>query len=166
MVQSVHKGKWQSLSVLKRGLWLILIETCLQLRCLSRRLLATIANMSSQLENGLRCINHYRSQRSWGKVMFLHVCVILFTGGVPATGGGGGGWCLVPGGLVRGGGGLRRAVRILLECILVDEVSINKITFEIGVNADDWTTELAIFARNASCNHLHVRTHLDQKDHN
>ena len=26
---------------------------------------------------------HYRPQRSWGKVMFLQVCVILFTGGVP-----------------------------------------------------------------------------------
>ena len=25
----------------------------------------------------------YRPQRSWGKVMFLQVCVILFTGGVP-----------------------------------------------------------------------------------
>ena len=24
---------------------------------------------------------YYRPQRSWGKVMFLHVCVILFTGG-------------------------------------------------------------------------------------
>ena len=24
---------------------------------------------------------NYRPQRSWGKVMFLHVCVILFTGG-------------------------------------------------------------------------------------
>ena len=24
---------------------------------------------------------HYRPQRSWGKVMFLQVCVILFTGG-------------------------------------------------------------------------------------
>ena len=27
--------------------------------------------------------NCYRPQRSWGKVMFLQVCVILFTGGVP-----------------------------------------------------------------------------------
>ena len=26
-------------------------------------------------------INFYRPQRSWGKVMFLQVCVILFTGG-------------------------------------------------------------------------------------
>ena len=57
-------------------------------------------------------INFYRPQRSWGKVMFLHVCVILFTGechpsmhcrwypsmpysrGVPGPRGGG----LVPGG--------------------------------------------------------------------
>ena len=33
------------------------------------------------------CVNSgkcfYRPQRSWGKVMFLQVCVILFTGGVP-----------------------------------------------------------------------------------
>ena len=28
-------------------------------------------------------IHFYRPQRSWGKVMFLQVCVILFTGGVP-----------------------------------------------------------------------------------
>ena len=27
---------------------------------------------------------HYRSQRSWDKVMFLHVSVILFTGGYPS----------------------------------------------------------------------------------
>ena len=29
----------------------------------------------------------YRPQRSWGKAMFLHVSVILFTGGVPGPGG-------------------------------------------------------------------------------
>ena len=33
------------------------------------------------------CVNSgkcfYRPQQSWGKVMFLQVCVILFTGGVP-----------------------------------------------------------------------------------
>ena len=89
---------------------------------------------------------HYRSQRSWGKVMFLHVCVILFTVGV----GGGGAipaciagvipTCLaagLQGGSAHGGsaprgvcpqgvpGGdppgrlLLRTVRILLECILV-----------------------------------------------
>ena len=69
----------------------------------------------------------------WGKVIFLHPFVILFTGGVPGLGeclvpGG----CLIPGGgLVQGGSGpggvpgdppgrlLMRAVRILLECILV-----------------------------------------------
>ena len=84
----------------------------------------------------------------WGNVIFLHLSVILFTGG-----------CLVPGGLLPGGGGtwsgvgvpglgwgawsrvvcsqggvpglgvawgdppgwlLLRAVRILLECILID----------------------------------------------
>ena len=30
----------------------------------------------------------YRPQRSWGKVMFLHVCVILFTGGPCVVAGG------------------------------------------------------------------------------
>ena len=30
---------------------------------------------------GGRLDHFYRPQRSWGKVMFLHVCVILFTGG-------------------------------------------------------------------------------------
>ena len=29
--------------------------------------------------------NFYRPQRSWGKVMFLHVSVILLTGGVSAS---------------------------------------------------------------------------------
>ena len=40
----------------------------------------------------LKCINNfmwqiynYRPQRSWAKVMFLQVCVILFTGGVSAS---------------------------------------------------------------------------------
>ena len=90
----------------------------------------------------------------WGKVIFLHLSVILFTvgclvpggGGVPGPGGSAPGGCLVPGGglllggawswvgLLRGcvpspggvvpGGDtpprlLLRAVRILLECILV-----------------------------------------------
>ena len=27
--------------------------------------------------------SYYRPQRSWGKVLFLQVCVILFTGGTP-----------------------------------------------------------------------------------
>ena len=65
----------------------------------------------------------YRPQRSWGKVMFLHVSVILFTGGG------------LPQGILGypppeqtpplreqcmlGDTGNKRAVRILLECILV-----------------------------------------------
>ena len=70
--------------------------------------------------------------------MFLHVSVILFTGGVSVSVLGGGGLC--PGGSLSGGGGgsvqgegsvwrvsvmetppygNERAVRILLECILV-----------------------------------------------
>ena len=58
----------------------------------------------------------------WGKVICLHLSVILSTGGVPGPGG-----CLVLGGCLVPGGAwwrspgrvLLRAVRILLECILV-----------------------------------------------
>ena len=70
----------------------------------------------------------YRSQRSWDKVMFLHVFVILFTeGGLPH--------CMLeypppqtrtppgsrhpPGQCMLGDTGNSRAVRILLECNLV-----------------------------------------------
>ena len=88
--------------------------------------------------------------------MFLQVSVILFTGGVPGRGGSapregllqgeGGAWsggCLVRGSAAEGGclvggvpGGdppgrlLLRAVRILLECILV----VN--AFDCGINFD------------------------------
>ena len=63
----------------------------------------------------------------WGKVIFLHLSVILFTrGGVPGPRGLLRGGCLLlgGGGSAPGGGGawwrpLLRAVRILLECILV-----------------------------------------------
>ena len=76
----------------------------------------------------------YHPQRSWGKVIFLHVSVILFTGGGCLHPGGlfpGEGLCPLGGSLSRGvclGGvsvmgtpsyGNERAVRILLECILV-----------------------------------------------
>ena len=63
---------------------------------------------------------YYRPQRSWGKVIFSQVSVILSTGA--------GGGCLVPGsggvcagGVPRGPPGrlLLRVVSILLECILV-----------------------------------------------
>ena len=74
--------------------------------------------------------NYYRPQRSWGKVMFLQASVILLTGEVCS----GGGDCLVPVGSAPGGGGgclvetspgrpLLRAVRILLECILVQNIT-------------------------------------------
>ena len=43
---------------------------CIQLKCL-------LVVLCAQL--------HYRPQRSWGKVMFLEACVILFTGGVSAS---------------------------------------------------------------------------------
>ena len=62
----------------------------------------------------------------WGKVIFLHLSVILFTGGgVPGPRGLLRGGCLLlgGGGSAPGGGAwwrpLLRAVRILLECILV-----------------------------------------------
>ena len=91
----------------------------------------------------------YRPQRSWGKVMFLHVCVILFTGGwcypsmhcrwypsMPCSRSPGRGACSWGGSAPKGGsapggsaprgawwrpplGQLLRAVHILLECILV-----------------------------------------------
>ena len=61
----------------------------------------------------------------WGKVIFLHVCVILSTGGVRGRRG----MCMAAGGAcVVARGGMRRTrrdtvnervVRILLECILV-----------------------------------------------
>ena len=85
---------------------------------------------------------YYRPQRSWGKVIFSQASVILLTGGgclllggsgprgvpaargVPALGG-----CLLQGGSGLGGPSgdplgrpLLRAVRILLECILVSIV--------------------------------------------
>ena len=107
-----------------------------------------------QRESKITLIYDYRPQRSWGKVMFLHMSVILFRGGVsrPTPGSGevegsgrgvglqahtrvGGGVVVSPGPHVEGGGVcipasneadtphsrrlLLRAVRILLECILV-----------------------------------------------
>ena len=69
---------------------------------------------------------YYRPQQSCGKVMFLHLSVILFTGGSLSRGVSVW-WTLCPGGLCPGGSlsgrpllyGYVRAVRILLECILV-----------------------------------------------
>ena len=76
--------------------------------------------------------NFYRPQRSWGKVMFLHVSVILFTGGgrpqymlgytppprsrhQPP-----GSRQTPPEQCLLGDTGNKRAIRILLECILVN----------------------------------------------
>ena len=66
----------------------------------------------------------YRPQRSWGKVIFSQASVILSAGGVPGPGGcAWSGGVPGPGGMVPGGNPpgrlLLRAVRILLECILV-----------------------------------------------
>ena len=61
-------------------------------------------------------------KRSWGKVIFLHLSVILFTGGVPGRRGAWSGGVPGPGGVPGGDPPewlLLRAVRILLECILV-----------------------------------------------
>ena len=90
--------------------------------------------------------NFYRPQRSWGKVMFLHVSVILLTGGVsasvhagihhppweqtPTPGADTSPGANTPGAdtpleeipleqCMLGDRGNKRAVRILLECILV-----------------------------------------------
>ena len=40
-------------------------------------------NLASRLKQAN--VDNYSPQRSWGKVMFLHVCVILFTGGGAAS---------------------------------------------------------------------------------
>ena len=119
----------------------------------------------SSTSSGIRI---YKTQASllppanevWGKVIFLHLFVILFTGDVPGPGGclvpGGGAWsgglmvpggCLVlgvpgPGGCEPAPGGvpggdppgrlLLRAVRILLECILVSRyIHVCKSAYEI-----------------------------------
>ena len=41
--------------------------------------------MSKICYNSDKLPNFYRPQRSWGKVVFSQVCVILFTGGVSAS---------------------------------------------------------------------------------
>ena len=66
----------------------------------------------------------WKVERSWGKVMFLHVSVILFTaGGVSVQEGSlSSGWSLSGGSLSRRPPppyGNAQAVRILLECIPV-----------------------------------------------
>ena len=81
--------------------------------------------------NSQKCY-YYRPQRSWGKVMFLHVSVILFTGGSRSLSMGGlcpgGGLCqgvsLSGRGLCHGDPtyGNEQAVRILLECILIVQI--------------------------------------------
>ena len=55
----------------------LLSEMNRQIRILMFGYLLPIHKEISTLE-----LAHYRPQRSWGKVMFLHVCVILFTGGM------------------------------------------------------------------------------------
>ena len=68
----------------------------------------------------------------WGKVMFLHVSVILFTGGGESAWGGGNLHPIREGGLHRGEGWTqtppeleKRVVRILQECFLVIIVIIS-----------------------------------------
>ena len=77
----------------------------------------------------LGCLNFYRQQRSWGKVIFSQASVILLTGGSACSGGAGPEGVSGPGGLPAPRGGLVEtppsgwpllwAVRILLECLLV-----------------------------------------------
>ena len=98
--------------------------------------------IESEQGNNLRCKpNYYRPQRSWGKVMFLHVSVILFTGGglphcmlrytppdqkqAPTQsrhplGSGTPGTRHPPAHCMLGDTGNKRAVCILLECNLVN----------------------------------------------
>ena len=84
------------------------------------------------LLEGFLVLFYYHPQRSCGKVMFLHLCVILFTGGVGSLSRGFGslsrGMVFVQARSLSLGVSVReflppngnmRAVRILLECILV-----------------------------------------------
>ena len=74
---------------------------------------------------------YYRPQRSWGKVIFSQAFVILLTGG------GGRAWLLLGGGgrawdTTRYGDTINeRAVRILLECILVQMIFTSNICLSI-----------------------------------
>ena len=72
-------------------------------------------------------VNCYRPQRSWGKVIFSQVSVILLTGGVPPPGRGGAfsGGCLLGGGassrgclLPEGGGASSRGCLLWEVCLL------------------------------------------------
>ena len=58
-----------------------------------------VANNGKYMRVDRTCVTFYRPQRSWGKVMFLHVSVILFTGGggIPACIAGGIPACLAAG---------------------------------------------------------------------
>ena len=64
----------------------------------------------------MKCFRYYRPQRIWPKVMFLQVCVILFTGGSASVHAG-----IVPPGARQPPPlpGKQTPVRILLECILL-----------------------------------------------
>ena len=53
---------------------------CKRLQTRKRVKVEKLPYIESKEGNNLRCKpNYYRPQRSWGKVMFLHVSVILFT---------------------------------------------------------------------------------------
>ena len=73
-------------------------------------------------------INIYRPQRSWGKVIFSQVCVknsVHMEGGCPP------GSRHPPEQCMLGDTGNRRAVRILLECILVYLINNNSKTSSV-----------------------------------
>ena len=90
---------------------------------------------------------------SCGKVMFLHLSVILFTGGgVSLQDGGLCQWDRPPYGNVR-------AVRFLLECILVSDAFLNLMTFYkqmhmgiIAVVFVKWPRWFSSWGENSSCN--------------
>ena len=77
----------------------------------------------SSIVNNCLCILCYRPQQSCGKVMFLHVCVILFTGGCLLPGGVCSMGCLLGGCLLpREGGVCSMGVCLLLEGLLLGGV--------------------------------------------
>ena len=74
----------------------------------------------------IHCVLLPPANEVWGKVMFLHLCVILFTGGVCIRGASAskGGVCIQDGFCppcqILHYTVIERAVRILLECILIE----------------------------------------------
>ena len=117
------------------------LNHCLQIYLTVLGLLVAIGKSLDRPVAKTDCFIFTARKRSCGKVVLLQVSVILFTGGEVWCRGAGPGGCLVPGGAWSGGGAwsrgvpggdppgrlLLRAVRILLECILVNFYESRKV---------------------------------------